>query len=98
MVLPLLAATAFATLLLAWLFELRHRDETLPALSNRSLVLPVAITLAMTLTAVPIALWPLASLTEWPRSTQVAWTAVDAADSASGALDIGGAEHSAILG
>jgi hypothetical protein len=98
MVLPLLAATVLVTLFLAWLLELRYRDETLPALSNRALAVPFVIVIAAALLAIPIALWPLASLTEWPRSTQVAWTAVDAADPATGALDIGGAEHSAVLG
>src|SRR5437764_6108518 len=98
MVLPLLVAVVLVTFFLTWLLELRHRDETLPALSNRPLVTPFALVMATTLAAIPIALWPLASLTDWPQSTQVAWTAVEAADRASGFMVIGGAEHSAMLG
>src|SRR5215210_9048853 len=98
MVLPLLASVVAATLFLAWRLELRHKEESLPALSNRRLIAPFVVVVLATLAAIPIALWPLASLSEWPRSTQVAWTGAESADRASGSIAIGGPEHSAILG
>jgi len=98
MVLLLLVSVVLVALLVAWALELRHKEETLPALSNRRLVAPFLVVLLATLVAIPVVLWPLASLAEWPRSTQVAWTAAEAADRTAGAVTIGGAEHSAILG
>src|SRR5206468_1885990 len=61
MLLPLLASTVLFAFLLTWMVELRHRETTLPALSNRALAAPFAMMLVATLAAIPIALWPLAS-------------------------------------
>jgi hypothetical protein len=98
MALPLLASAVFIALLVAWVLEFRHREEVLPALSNRRMVAPFLVVLAATLVAIPIVLWPLASLAQWPQSTQVAWTGAEPADRAAGSVTIGGVEHSAILG
>lgn len=98
MTLPLLAFGVAATLLLAWFFEFRHREELLPSLRHTRHVPPFVTVLLATLFASAIVIGPLASLAEWPRSTQVAWIAAEAADRSSGAMAIGGAEHSAVLG
>ena len=97
MTLPLLAFAVFACLLLAWVLEFRHREEILPSLRHSRHVPPFLLLLLATLVAAVIAILPLASLAEWPRSTQVAWIAAEAPDRTS-AIAIGGAEHSAILG
>jgi len=82
----------------AWMLELRHREEALPSLGNRRHVVPFAIIVLGTLFAVPVVLRPLLSVAEWPRSTQVAWTAAAAVDRTTGAMTIGGPEHSAVIG
>ena len=93
MTLPLLAVPVLATLLLAWKLEFRHREESLPTLSYRRHVAPVAVILGAALAAILFVLAPLVSLSTWPRSTQVAWTGAEAADDT---LTIGGAQHAAI--
>ena len=98
MTLPLLAFAVFGSLLLAWWVEFRHKEEILPTLRQGKHVPPVLMVLAATLIAIPIVIAPLASLAEWPRSTQVAWTGAEAVDRATGTVTLGGPEHSAILG
>jgi hypothetical protein len=98
MTIPLLAIVVLGCLLVAWLIEFRHKEEILPTLRQRRHVLPFVIVLAATFATVPIVVAPLASLAEWPKSTQVAWTAAEAADRRTGVVAIGGPEHSAILG
>src|SRR5688500_15375718 len=98
MTLPLMAFAVFGTLLLAWLLEFRHREEILPTLRHTRNIPPLIIILLATLFAIAIVIVPLASLAEWPRSTQIAWIAAEAADRTTGVTAIGGAEHSAILG
>ncbi len=98
MTLPLLAVVVFGALLLAWALEFRHREELLPTLRQGRHVPPVLVALGAALLAIPIVIAPLSRLTEWPRSTQVAWTAAEAADRRTGIVAIGGPEHSAILG
>ena len=98
MTLPFLAVVVFAYVLVAWMLELRHREESLPSLGNRRHVLPFAVILLATLAAIPAALWALVSVAEWPRSTQVAWTAAESADPETGTIAIGGREHSAVIG
>ena len=98
MTIPLLAVAVLGFGLLAWGIEFRHKEELLPTLRQGRHVLPYALVLAATLVAIPIVIAPLASLAEWPRSTQVAWTGAEAADRTTGILDLGGPEHAAILG
>jgi hypothetical protein len=98
MTLPLLATVVFLSLLAAWLVEFRHREELLPSLQHSRHIPPVAVILLATLLGIAIVIVPLASLAEWPRSTQVAWIGAQTADRATGIVAIGGAEHSAILG
>lgn len=98
MTIPLLAFAVLGFLVVAWAMEFRHKEEILPTLRQGRHVLPVALVLIATLLAIPIVTAPLASLAEWPRSTQVAWTGAEAADRDAGMLAIGGPEHSAILG
>ena len=98
MPLTLLAFTVFAALLLAWFLEFRHREEILPSIRHTRHIPPFVAVLLATLVSIAIVVVPLASLAEWPRSTQVAWTAAEAADRTSGVIAIGGPEHSAILG
>jgi hypothetical protein len=98
MTLPLLAFVVATTLLLAWFFEFRHREESLPSLRHMRHIAPVVTILLATLFAIAIVILPLASLAEWPRSTQIAWIAAEAADRSSGMVVVGGAQHSAILG
>ena len=98
MTLPLLAFAVLGCLLLAWVLEFRHKEEILPTLRHGHHIPPYVAILLVTLLAIPIVIAPLASLAEWPRSTQVAWTAAESADRSSGAVAIGGVEHSAILG
>lgn len=98
MTLPLLAFAVAGSLCVAWMLEFRHKEEVLPTLRQGRHVPPFLTILAATLLTIPIAISPLVSLAEWPRSTQVAWTAAEASDRASGIVAIGGPEHSAILG
>ena len=98
MTIPLLGLVVLGFVLVAWGMEFRHKEEILPTLRQGRHVRPVVLVLAATLLAIPIVIAPLASLTEWPRSTQVAWTGAEAADRASGIVAIGGPEHSALLG
>lgn len=98
MTIPLLALAVLGFLLVAWGMEFRHKEEILPTLRPGRHIPPVALVLVATLVAIPIVIAPLASLAEWPRSTQVAWTGAEAADRDTGLLAIGGPEHSAILG
>ncbi|HEX6098613.1 MAG TPA: hypothetical protein VF432_20015 [Thermoanaerobaculia bacterium] len=98
MTIPLLALAVLGFLLVAWWFEFRHKEESLPTLRQGRHVPPFVMVLVATLVAIPIVIAPLASLTEWPRSTQVAWTGAEAADRTTGIVAIGGPEHSAILG
>jgi len=98
MTLPLLALAVLVCLLLAWVLEFRHKEEILPTLRHGRHLPPYITTLAVTFVAIPIVIAPVASLAEWPRSTQVAWTAAESADRSTGAVAIGGVEHSAILG
>jgi hypothetical protein len=98
MTIPVLAVCLFGYVLIAWLLELRHREESLPSLGNRRHVAPFVAIAAAALLAIPFALWPLVSVAEWPRSTQIAWTAAESADRESGTIAIGGAEHSAVIG
>lgn len=98
MTLPLMAFAVFGTLLLAWLLELRHREEILPTFRHTRHIPPLLIILLAALLAIAIVIVPLASLAEWPRSTQIAWIGAEAADRTTGVTAIGGAEHSAILG
>jgi hypothetical protein len=98
MIIPLLAFAVLGFLVLAWVFEFRHKEEILPTLRQGRHVPPFVLVLVAALVAIPIVILPLASLAEWPRSTQVAWTAAEAADRETGTLTIGGPEHSAILG
>src|SRR5687767_4840992 len=98
MTLPLLALLVLASLLLAWFLEFRHREEILPTLRQSRHIPPFVTILAATLLAIAVVIGPLASLAEWPRSTQIAWIAAESADRASGVIAIGGPEHSAILG
>src|SRR5688572_6149444 len=98
MTLPLLAFAVFGCLLLAWLLEFRHGEEILPTLQHTRHVPPFVTVLVATFFAIAVVILPLVSLAEWPRSTQVAWIAAEAADRSSGVIAIGGAEHSAILG
>ena len=84
--------------LVAWAVEFRYQEETIPALGNRRHITPFLVILLATLAATPVVLWPLVSVAEWPRSTQVAWTAAKAADRTMGAVAIGGPEHSAVIG
>jgi hypothetical protein len=98
MTLPLLALGVAGLAALAWAFEFRHREESLPSLGNRRHIAPFVVVLLATLFAVPIVLGPLVSVAEWPRSTQVAWTAVEAMDRTTGGITIGGPEHSAAIG
>ncbi|HEV7238455.1 MAG TPA: hypothetical protein VGQ36_04380, partial [Thermoanaerobaculia bacterium] len=98
MTLPLLAFAVLGCLVLAWVLEFRHKEEILPTLRHGRHIPPYVTILLLTLVAVPIVIAPLASLAEWPRSTQVAWTAAESADRSTGAVAIGGVEHSAILG
>lgn len=98
MTLPLLAFAVFGSLLLAWALEFRHKEEILPTLRYGRHIPPFVAVLLLTLFAIPVVISPLASLAEWPRSTQVAWTGVETADRSSGVVSIGGPEHSAILG
>ncbi|PYQ29771.1 MAG: hypothetical protein DMF56_08560 [Acidobacteria bacterium] len=98
MTLPLLATVVFASLLIAWLVEFRHREELLPSLQHSRHVPPVIVILVAALIGIAIVIVPLASLAEWPRSTQVAWIGAQTSDRTTGMLSIGGAEHSAILG
>lgn len=95
---PLLAAVVFVSLLVAWLAEFRHKEQLLPTLRASQHVPPVVVALLATLVAVLVVIVPLARLAEWPRSTQVAWIAMQAADRNSGVVAVGGPEHSAILG
>ena len=44
MALPLLASAVLIALLVAWTLEFRHREEVLPALSNRRMVAPFVVT------------------------------------------------------
>lgn len=97
MTLPLLAFAVLGCLLLAWVLEFRHREEILPTLRHGRHIPPYVTILLATFVAIPIVIAPLASLAEWPRSTQVAWTAAESADRSTGAVAIGGVEHSAIL-
>src|SRR5215213_1547871 len=98
MTLPLLALVVFGVVLLAWTREFRQKEEILPTLRHERHIAPYVTIVLAALVVIPIVIAPLASLTEWPRSTQVAWTAAEAADRTSGAVAIGGAEHSAVLG
>lgn len=98
MTLPLLALGVVGLAAVAWAREFRHREESLPTLGNRRHAGPFLVILLATLFAVPVVLWPLLSVAEWPRSTQVAWTAAEALDRTSGALTVGGPEHSAAIG
>jgi hypothetical protein len=98
MMLPLLALTVLATLLVAWLVEFRHKEEILPTLRPTRHIPPFVAVLLATLVSILIVIATLVSLAEWPRSTQVAWIAAEAADRTSGVIAIGGPEHSAILG
>ena len=98
MTIPLLAFAVLGCLLVAWAVEFRHKEEVLPTLRQGRHVPPYLMVLAATLIAIPIVILPLASLAEWPRSTQVAWTGAEAADRETGVVSIGGPEHSAILG
>src|SRR5215210_1177514 len=98
MTIPLLAFAVLGFLVLAWAVEFRHKEEILPTLRQGRHVPPLVAVLVVTLVAIPIVIAPLASLAEWPRSTQVAWTAAEAADRSTGIVAIGGPEHSAILG
>ncbi|MEA2462340.1 MAG: hypothetical protein QOJ98_87, partial [Acidobacteriota bacterium] len=98
MTLPLLALGVAGLAALAWAFEFRHREESLPTLGNRRHIAPFVLVLLATLFAVPVVLGPLVSVAEWPRSTQVAWTAVDALDRTTGGITIGGPEHAAAIG
>src|SRR5687768_6183663 len=98
MTIPLLAFAVLGCVLVAWLIEFRHKEEILPTLRQGRHVPPFVMVLVATLACIPIVIAPLASLAEWPRSTQVAWTAAEAADRSTGIVSIGGPEHSAILG
>lgn len=98
MTLPLLVVGVVACAVAAWALEFRHGEETLPALGNRRHVAPFVVVLLATLFALPVILWPLLRVAEWPRATQVAWTAAEAVDRASGAIEVGGPEHSAVIG
>jgi hypothetical protein len=98
MTLPLLALGVAGWAALAWALEFRHREESLPALGNRRQVVPFAVIVLAALAALPVVLGPLLSVADWPRSTQVAWTAAQALDRTSGALVIGGPESSAAIG
>lgn len=98
MTLPLLAFAVLGCLLLAWALEFRHKEEILPTLRHGRHIPPYITVLLVTLVTIPIVIAPLASLAEWPRSTQVAWTAAESADRSTGVVAIGGVEHSAILG
>lgn len=98
MTIPLLALAVLGFLLVAWWIEFRQKEEILPTLRQGRHIPPFVMVLVATLIAIPIVISPLASLTEWPRSTQVAWTAAEAADRTTGVVAIGGPEHSAILG
>ena len=98
MTLPLLALGLVAGGVAAWMLEFRHEEESLPALGNRRHVAPFVVILLATLFAIPVILGPLVSVAEWPRSTQIAWTAAEALDRDNGALTIGGPEHSATIG
>ncbi|HEX9984472.1 MAG TPA: hypothetical protein VGF69_14520 [Thermoanaerobaculia bacterium] len=98
MTLPLLALAVFGSLVVAWFLEFRHREETLPTLRQGRHIPPYLVVLLGTLLTIPIVISPLASLAEWPRSTQVAWTAVEAANRTEGEVAVGGPEHSAVLG
>ena len=97
MTLPLLALAVAVCAVAAWRLELRHKEESLPSLGNRRQLAPFAAVLVTTFIAVPIILRPLLSVAEWPRSTQVAWTAAEAADRESGTIAIGGAEHASTI-
>ncbi len=98
MTIPMLALCLVGYVCIAWVLELRHREEALPSLGNRRHIAPFVVILVATLAAVPFTLWPLVSVAEWPRSTQIAWTAAESADPESGTIAIGGAEHSAVIG
>src|SRR5688572_28068362 len=98
MTIPVLALCLVGYVSIAWALELRHREESLPSLGNRRHIAPFAAILATTLLSVPFTLAPLVSVAEWPRSTQIAWTAAESADPESGTIAIGGAEHSAVIG
>ena len=98
MTLPLLFLGVVACAAVAWMAEFRHREESLPSLGNRRHIGPFLIILLVTLFAVPVVLGPLVSVAQWPRSTQVAWTAAEAADRSTGVLTIGGPEHAAVIG
>ena len=98
MTLPLLVVGVVACAVAAWALEFRHSEESLPALGNRRQVAPFVIIILAALMALPVILWPLLSVAEWPQSTQVAWTAAESADRATGAVTVGGPEHSAIIG
>ena len=97
MTLPLLAIGVALCVWVAWRLEFRHNEESLPTLGNRRHVRPFVVVLLATLLAIPVVLSPLVSVAEWPRATQVAWTGAEAADRASGAIAIGGAEHAALI-
>jgi hypothetical protein len=97
MTLPLLALGVVTCAAIAWAVEFRQKEESLPALGNRRHIGPFVVILLATLAAIPIVLWPLISVAEWPRSTQVAWTGAEAADR-SGAMTIGGPEYAAVTG
>ncbi|HYK06084.1 MAG TPA: hypothetical protein VE974_30355 [Thermoanaerobaculia bacterium] len=98
MTLPLLALGVAGLAAVAWALEFRHREESLPALGNRRHIAPFVFILLATLFAVPVVLGPLVSVAEWPRSTQVAWTAVEALDRTTGGITVGGPEHAAAIG
>ena len=90
MTLALFGAVVAAGFLLSWLLEFSRKEESLPSLGNRRHVAPVVCAILLTLVAIPIALWPLMSVAEWPRATQIAWTAVESVDRNSGAILLGG--------
>ncbi|HYC93330.1 MAG TPA: hypothetical protein VEO54_29255 [Thermoanaerobaculia bacterium] len=98
MTIPLLGLVVLGFLVVAWGMEFRHKEESLPALRQGRHVPAVVLVLVATFLAIPVVIAPLASLTEWPRSTQVAWTGAEAAGRGTGLVAIGGPEHSAILG